>query len=160
MALQDGVVFDRESLKVHGLVDLGKFTDDQDKHKRGDHGLVAMAQPFRGDWVQAVAAFLGAGAVKGETLHHIAIELIVLLERAGFKVDAIVTDGATWNRAMWDFFGVSKGKHSCVHPVDPHRQLRMISDFPHLVKNLWARLCNKKYLLVSKAKAKQVLSYQ
>jgi len=135
-------------LKVNGLVDLGKHTPEKLKNKPGHHALVLMFQPFQGQWVQVIGAFLSAGAVPGEVLHKILLEGILLLENAGFFVDCVPTDGATWNRSMWDSFGVSKERNSCEHPVDTQRNLYMASDFSHLMKNLWVRLVNNKVLNV------------
>ena len=148
MAIDDLVSFDPVNKKTFGLVDLDKFTEPEDKGKRGDHGLVLMYQPFQGQWVQAIAAFLSAGATRGRTLKHIILEAVLLLENSGFHVDCITTDGASWNRTMWDLFGVSKETSSFEHPCDSQRELYFASDFPHLVKNMWARIVNKKILNV------------
>lgn len=157
MALDDLVSFNPHTLSVHGLVNLDKFTEPEDRSKRGDHGLVFMFQPFRGQWVQAIGAFLSAGATKGRTLRHLILEAIILLENSGFHVDCVSTDGATWNRSMWEFFGISQDAPTCDHPLnDPSdsssepRQLHFASDFPHLIKSLWARVTNNKILNVSR----------
>ncbi|KAK3913536.1 Transposable element P transposase [Frankliniella fusca] len=146
MALTERVHFEGDSLKVHGLVNLGKYTPDEDKDKRGDHALVIMFQPFRGQWVQAIGAFLSAGAVKGPVLQKLVLEGTILLENAGYHVDCVTTDGATWNRSMWNLFGLSKNDNSCQHPVDQTRRLHFGSDFPHLMKRLWTRVVNQKIL--------------
>ncbi|KAK3910739.1 LOW QUALITY PROTEIN: Transposable element P transposase [Frankliniella fusca] len=133
MALTEKVSFQGDSLIVHGLVDLGKYTPEADKHKRRDHAL-------------AIGAFLSAGAVKGAVLQKLVLEATILLENAGFHVDCVTTDGATWNRSMWSIFGLSKTENSCQHPVDHTRRLYFASDFPHLMKRLWTRVVNKKRL--------------
>lgn len=150
MALSDLVSFDTMNMKPFGLVDLDKFTEKEDGKKRGDHALVLMFQPFQGKWVQAIAAFLSAGATKGRTLKHIILEAIILLENSGYHVDLVTTDGATWKRTMWDLFGLNKETSSCEHPHDPERKLFFASDFPHLVKNVWARVVNNKILNVGR----------
>lgn len=70
MSLDDLLSYDPVTMKTFGLVDLDKFTEREDKLKRGDHALVLMFQPFQGKWVQAIAAFLSAGACKGRILKH------------------------------------------------------------------------------------------
>ncbi|KAK3922087.1 DNA transposase [Frankliniella fusca] len=90
MALESRTSFDKNSCQVHGIVNLGGLESEADKEKRGDHAL-------RHRWVQAVGAFLSAGAVKGVTLHKLILEAVGLLEKSGFYVDCITTDGATWN---------------------------------------------------------------
>ena len=115
----------------------------------GDHVLVVMYQPFRGKYVRALDAFLSAGAVNSQKVHKIILEATGLLEKAGYCVDGVSTDGATWNRSMWDLFGINADSPSCEHPVDPKRELRFFSDFPHLIKSLWTRILDKKTLNVS-----------
>ncbi|KAE8738109.1 hypothetical protein FOCC_FOCC016419 [Frankliniella occidentalis] len=146
MALDENTKFDPNTKQFVGVVTLGKYTKEADKTKAGNHALVIMFQPFRGKWVQTIGAFLSRGAVKGETLQKIIVEAIGLIEKAGFKVDVVTTDGATWNRAMWKSFGVTMDENSCEHPVDSTRKLMFASDFPHLVKGLWTRVLNKKQL--------------
>lgn len=95
-----------------------------------------MFQPFKGKWVQALGCFLSKGSATGTVLHHIMMEAIILAERAGLKVDGIANDGASWNRTMWDLFGVNENCVSVEHIVDPERRLWFFSDFPHLIKCL------------------------
>ncbi|KAK3929571.1 DNA transposase, partial [Frankliniella fusca] len=142
MSLEARTYFDKNTCMAHGLVDLGGFEDEGDRDRRGDHALVVMFQPFKGKWVQALGAFLSCGPVKSEKLHK--------TEKSGFFVDCIVTDAATWNRSMWDLFGINSQSPACEHPLDESRELRFASDFPHLVKSLWTRVLEKKTLKVAK----------
>ncbi|XP_011696616.1 PREDICTED: uncharacterized protein LOC105455193 isoform X2 [Wasmannia auropunctata] len=57
-------------------------------------------------------------------------------EQSGLKIDAIVSDGTSWNRAMWKLFDVTEECVSIQHIVDTERRLWFISDFPHLIKCL------------------------
>ncbi|KAK3919204.1 DNA transposase [Frankliniella fusca] len=66
MAVESRTGFDKNTCQVHGLVTLGET--EKDEEKRGNHALVILFQPFKGRWVQAVGAFLSAGAVNGKTL--------------------------------------------------------------------------------------------
>lgn len=95
-----------------------------------------MFQPFRGTWVQTVACFLNKSCVKSKDLQPITLECIILLEKSGFFVDAVVTDGAPWTRSMWSKFGINNENISCTHSWDPERNLWFLSDFPHLIKTL------------------------
>lgn len=70
------------------------------------------------------------------------------MERAGFFVDVVVSDGATWNRKMWAHFGISFENVSCTHVFDSSRKLWFISDFPHLIKNFRNAITDKKSMLV------------
>ena len=144
MKLSEGISFDSSSKKVVGLVHLGKHTPQAKEKDVADHALVLMFQPFRGPWIQTIAAFCTKGAATGEELEIFLVEAIGLLEKAGFKVDAVVSDAGPWNRVMWKLFGVSLTKTSCVHPVDmdQKRRLYFFSDFPHLMKSVWSRIGN------------------
>lgn len=135
MKLTEKISFDKSTLKINGFTNLGDYTPEHQRTQTGDHALVMMFQPFKGKWVQAIAAFLSKGCASSTVLHHLIIEAIILLENAGFFVDVVTTDGATWNRSMWRQFGVSEEIVSCVHPFDEKRRLWFTSDFPHLVKN-------------------------
>ncbi|KAK3931213.1 DNA transposase [Frankliniella fusca] len=146
MALDENVKYDPASKQFQGVVDLGKYTKEEDRTKRGNHALVIMFQPFRGKWVQTIGAFLSRGACRGQLLQKIIVEAVGLIEQTGFKVDVVTTDGATWNRSMWKAFGLTMDENSCEHPVDQSRKLMFASDFPHLVKGLWTRMLNKKQL--------------
>jgi len=125
----------KKTLKINGFTDLGKHTPEHQKNIRGDHALVIMFQPFRGKWVQAVACFLSKGAANSSVLHQIIIEAIVLLEKSGFFVDVVTTDGAQWNRSMWNKFGITESVVSCEHICDEKIRLWFMSDSPHLIKN-------------------------
>lgn len=59
------------------------------------------------------------------------LDCLFQLENIGFKVDAVVGDGAPWIRAMWTKFGVNEQNISA---FDPTRRLWFFSDFPHLLK--------------------------
>lgn len=126
-----------------GFTDLGKYTPVDQSNKPGDHALVILYQPFQGQWVQSVGAFLTRGAATGDILCQILLEAIVLLENSNFNVDCVVCDGAQWNRGMWNRFGISSNKPYCQHVTDESRKLYFISDFPHLMKNLWTWIISK-----------------
>ncbi|KAJ8911512.1 hypothetical protein NQ315_012483 [Exocentrus adspersus] len=136
MKVTETVSFDKATLKVNGFTDLGDYTPLHQKNMQGDHALVIMFQPFRGSWVQALAAFLSKGCASATVLHHFIIECIMLLERSGFYVDVVTTDGASWNRGMWKKFNITEENVSCEHIMDSSRRLWFCSDFPHLLKNV------------------------
>lgn len=54
-----------------------------------------------------------------DELTKLVLEAVILLENSGLLVDAVVTDGASWNRSMWIQFGVTKENPSAEHPCDP-----------------------------------------
>lgn len=116
MQISEGVSFDRDKLSFIGFTDLGDYTPEHQKKARADHALVFMFQPFRGKWVQNIAAFLSKGAASGNTLSHLITECIVLLENHGFQVDVVTSDGASWNYNVWKQFGLDGLNASCCHP--------------------------------------------
>lgn len=96
-----------------------------------------MFQPFRGTWVQTLGCFLSVGCASDTVLHKILLESIALTGKSGFFVDGVVTGVATWNRNMWNIFGVTEEDVSVPHPCcDAERRLWFFSDFPHLIKAL------------------------
>nr|XP_042912361.1 uncharacterized protein LOC107448041 [Parasteatoda tepidariorum] len=108
MKVSPTLVFDKKSLEIHGFTDLGHYTPSSQTSQTGDHALVLMFQPFRGKWMQTIACFLSKNAASGTVLRHLIIEAVVtLMERNGFFVDAVVCDGATWNRSMFKKCGIS-----------------------------------------------------
>jgi len=75
-----------------------------------------------------------------------------MLESSGCLIDGIICDGAATNRKMWTQFGIS-GKLGAVqnyfiHPTRENRKVFVLSDVPHLFKNIKNRLHDKKYLKV------------
>ncbi|XP_053596018.1 uncharacterized protein LOC103577000 [Microplitis demolitor] len=122
-------------MKLDGFVDLGSYTPEADLNTRADHALVFMFQPFQGDWVQVIGCFLSRSATVSEILHKLIIECILLLENAGFQVDAVTCDGAQWNRGARKLFGIEDYKFSCEHPYDYSRRLWFLFDFSCLLKN-------------------------
>ena len=57
MKLTKALAFNRSKLKVEGFTDLGKYTPQRDKAKKGDHALVFLFQPFKEEWVQTLGRF-------------------------------------------------------------------------------------------------------
>lgn len=153
MKLSESVAFMEHDLTNLGFVDLDQHTPENQKNARADQALVFLFQPFRGQWIQSIAAFLSKGCAPSASLRHLTMECIILLEKSGFYVDVVTSDGATWNRLMWKLFGldVLTLEASCVHPCassngcsgssddndDPieTRRLWFCSDFSHLLKN-------------------------
>lgn len=136
MKLTEKISFDSKNFTLNGFTNLGDYTPKHQEDKGGDHALVMMFQPFRGGWVQTIAAFLSKGCASSSVLDHLIVEAIILLEKSEFYVDVVTTDGASWNRSMWHKFNISEDEVSCVHPYDENRKLWFCSDFPHLIKNL------------------------
>ena len=69
-------------------------------------------------------------------MSDLVIECINLVHAAGLDVDAIISDGAQWNRGTWTQFRIHENNISYQHSRDEKGQLWFLSDFPHLIKNL------------------------
>ncbi|XP_071642320.1 uncharacterized protein [Temnothorax longispinosus] len=136
MKVSKTVAFNRNNLQVEGFTNLGKYTPKHQAGKKEDHALVFMFKPFKGKWVQTLGCFLSCGSASGAVLHQLVMECIILTEKSGFKVDGVASDGASWNRSMWDKFGVTEEEISVPHIMDLERRLWFFSDFPHLIKCL------------------------
>lgn len=115
MKLTKTLSFNRHTLEVEGFTCLGKYIPKHQQGVKGDHTLVIMFQPFKRKWVQTLGWFLSKGSATGTILHQLLVEAIILAERAGLKVDGIAIDGASWNRMMWDRFGVIEENVSVKH---------------------------------------------
>ncbi|KAK3932944.1 T-box protein VegT [Frankliniella fusca] len=114
MTIIPGVGFERSTLQHVGMTNLGKYTSHSTKEEIADHALVVMFQPFQGKWHQSLGCFLSKGNVKGDTLAKLILEGITLSEDAGLRVDAVICDGARWNKNMWEEFGITETSPSCV----------------------------------------------
>ncbi|KAL3211612.1 hypothetical protein MRX96_036304 [Rhipicephalus microplus] len=86
---------EKQGQTVEGFVDLGKFTQEEDRTTPADHGMVMMFQPFQGDWTQILGVFSSKGNIKAEMLAKLLLEAILLSEQAGLFVDFVSCDGAT-----------------------------------------------------------------
>ena len=63
-------------------------------------------------------------------------ECIKLLGDSGFHVHAVTSDGAQWNRGVWNLMGIKGENTFCKHPYYDFSKLWFIGDFPHLIKCL------------------------
>lgn len=160
MQISKSVSFDTENMSILGFTDLGEHTPVHQRKEQADRALVFLFQPFRGKWVQNIAAFLSKGAANGEVLSHLVTECIILLENHGFYVDVVTSDGGSWNRNMWKQFGLKDLEASCKHVCyfdenedsSEMRRLWFCSDFSHLVKNFRNFLMSVEKIMVRKYK--------
>ncbi|KYM96576.1 hypothetical protein ALC62_12756 [Cyphomyrmex costatus] len=138
MKLSESVAFMEHDLTNLGFVDLGQHTPENQKDARADQALIFLFQPFRGQWVQSIAAFLSKGCAPSTSLKHLTMECIILLQKSGFHVDVVTSDGATWNSCVHPYTvsnGCSESSDDNDDPMET-RRLWFCSDFSHLLKNL------------------------
>lgn len=168
MSTEEMISFNKRTGLAFGMVSMGSATPPGADSVLGDHGLVFLFQPFKGQWFQAIGAFCTRGAAKGPELEKLFTEGIIMLYKSGVNVDLVTTDGGAWNRNMWSLYGINEHQVSCVNPAavgeteeeidnlepekeisdDEKRKLWFCSDFPHLMKSVWSRVRNSEELEV------------
>lgn len=111
-----------------------------------------MFQPFADNYVQPIAVFASSGPVRGKVLAQLVLKAAAVVEKAGAKIHAVITDGASTNRKFLEHVGVSS-KRQCLktyfeHPTMEGRKIFVFSDTPDLIKTIRNRLHDKKQLQV------------
>lgn len=162
-----------KNMTFDGLIDFGYEEGDEEEENesdkkideneetctdlsdvQADHALVflysSLAQPFH----QPVGMFTCKGATKSTKLVTLIVAAIISIEQAGAKVHAVVCDGASTNRGIWNHFGIEANvnepvKCSFENPFDKNRQVYFISDAPHLLKCVRNNLYNRRTFKVS-----------
>lgn len=68
------------------------------------------------------------------------LKAITLLESSGCFIDGIICDGAATNRKMWTELGISgklvEVQNYFIHPTQENKKVYVLSDVPHLFKNI------------------------
>lgn len=151
--ISKNVDFRVDTGKMVGFVDFGDNTTEEHTYKEGDHALVFLFQPHMGGWVQAIGCFCSAATTPCAVLAKLILQAIILLENCGAKVDGLVCDGVSTNRAALASFGFNGSKdklvNRMVNPCDDKRFIYFFCDMPHLLKTIRNNLLSKKQFLVS-----------
>ncbi|XP_077556947.1 uncharacterized protein LOC144170810 [Haemaphysalis longicornis] len=153
MKVREVVSFNKSTYKVDGFVDYG---DGQDSETTADHALVLMFVPLFHSWVQPIASFATRHAAPGRVLAKLVLEAIMELYKHNAVVVAVISDGASTNKAMWSSFGI-KGKldapkHKVEHPCAPDQHLYFLCDVPHIIKCIRNHLLRHKYAMIGQHK--------
>ncbi|KAF0689204.1 THAP-type domain-containing protein, partial [Aphis craccivora] len=141
------------SLTYSGLEDFGGEVENKKRStEQADHGLVFLWQSLIENVTQSIAVFASKGPVKGVDLAQLVIKAIMLLEKSGLEVVALVSDGASTNKTMYKTLGVSgkktELKNFFENPYDETHKVFVLCDAPHTIKNIRNRLSQQKYLKV------------
>ena len=132
--------FRSETGKIVGMVDFGDLTSPANQYQEGDHALVFLYQPHMSGWIQTIGCFCAAGTTSKEILAKLILQAIILLENCGAWVDALISDGASTNRAALASFGfcgeMNKLCNRMKNPCDERRYIYFICDTPHLLKTI------------------------
>ncbi|XP_033111492.1 uncharacterized protein LOC117112515 [Anneissia japonica] len=173
MKLKSGLVIGKGSGRLVGVVDLDTinnemqhFEDKYSKNKDADVAsqmLVLMVRGICSNIHEPLCYYPGKGA-RGDQLMSIVLNAVNILELQGFRVKALVGDGASANRKMFSMLSdASKGREEtylCDHPIQEGETLAFFSDVPHLIKttrNNWENSGWNKKSRNLKLKGKPVL---
>lgn len=66
------------TFQVQVLIDLGNYTPDSQTNEVGDHTLVLVFQPFRGQWIQPLGCFLSKDVASGSVFHYLILSFICI----------------------------------------------------------------------------------
>lgn len=90
---------------------------------------------------------LAGDSVDGAFLKNLVFEVVKKSEAAGCRVDAVISDMGSGNKALWKCCGISATRAAepvvcCRHPcaADTDRQLYFLADAPHVLKNIRGHL--------------------
>ena len=140
--IKSGLVYCTETGKLIGFCDLGTVNNElyayNAKEKRvpelATHILAIM---IRGIFsrIECVVAHYPCKGFSSDQLFVSIWEGVGLLEGYGFKVRALICDGATPNRKFYRYHGNGQDIcHRTVNPFNRKRNLYFICDTPHLLK--------------------------
>jgi len=153
MSVRKGLKTDVTSMKYQGVVNFGEEESSRstDVNELADHALVFGISSLRENYFQPISCFASKEPTLGSTLAKLVLQAILLLEKAGVKVCAMVCDGARTNRKMWKEFGISGSLDSTRHffenPYDSDRKMFVLSDVPHLFKCIQNQLLKNELIV-------------
>lgn len=149
----DGLADFGDLTVVQNIEDNAKTSAQTLQDREADHALVFQFSSLRTNFVQPIGMFMSRGPTDGAQLTKLILAAIVLLEKAGGRINAIVCDGASPNRKVWTNLGCKAQinqeiVNSFDNPADvddsdvdetdgeprTKRQVYVLSDSPHLIK--------------------------
>ena len=153
MKMKSGLLFNQRTGRLMGFVNLGTINYEIEQFEKRCHELESKEhiQPLvathvlgflvRGIFSPLRAPF-GFFPCRGATTSELSWcmwEGVKLLEETGFKVRALVSDGASCNRKLYrihkaDDIEDGKPPFYSKNPVAPDRNVYFICDTPHLIK--------------------------
>lgn len=146
------ITVNSKEFNFRGLSNTANDGSIGDMDSVADHALVFMFSSLGANFHQPVAIFASKNATNGIDLAKLIVQAIILIEKARFYIHAIVCDGASNNKKMWQEFGIDgsmdKISYKFENPADEDKIVYAISDVPHIFKNIRNRLHDKKVLKV------------
>ncbi|XP_022107675.1 uncharacterized protein LOC110988468 [Acanthaster planci] len=147
MKVKSGLCFSVRSGRVVGFIDVTSIANevaDFERRCRGEgdpeiatHVLVLMLRGIFSS-LHAPVGYYPTTGVTSDQLYACLYEAILYVETAGFKVRALVSDGASPNRKFYrihaDKCSQSNPTYSTTNPFDPSRDIYFVCDVPHLIK--------------------------
>lgn len=136
---------DSHSTKPLALLLAGRTIPLADCHLSHDavatHGFVLMLCELTVRWKQTDTYHFTGNSFSSASVRESLIGIIQECEKTGVHIDAIVSDMAGRNMALWREFSIVIGKYAvsrlcCCHPCEPSHRLHFMADATHLLKNL------------------------
>lgn len=147
MSIVSGTKYDTSTHSFIGHVTLPDHTGT------ATHALVFMLAGVASRWKQIVGYYFTGDGFNGAVLKPIILQIIQKAESIGLRVNNITSDMGPANVALWREFGITAGRYITTvnkfqHPCDSQRQLYIVPDVSHLLKNLKACLINNKFIKI------------
>jgi hypothetical protein len=141
MSITAGVDFDNRTGHFIGDVTLPSHTGV------ATHSLVFMLGGISTRWKQTIAYYFTSNSTDGKVFAPIVLDIVNRCDEIGLNVAAITSDMGSANRAMWTKLGIVSGKkavtvNSFLHPCNPGKNICVLADVPHIIKNVRNHLVN------------------
>lgn len=157
--LECGLVFDEMAITPKRCYNpsTGSIVGDitfPNKQGTATHALVFMVVGIATRWKHVVGYHFTGNSFSSQILKEIIFQIILKIEELGFRVNFITSDMGPGNLGLWKLLGISTGRFSQIvnhvtHPFDSNRNLYIIADVPHILKNLKQALLNNSVLTIS-----------
>lgn len=157
--IECGIVFDEMAItpKQRYNPATGQLVGDitfPGKKGTATKALVFMLVGIGSRWKHIIAYHFTGNSFDSNILKDIVFQIIHETGKLGFHVNFITCDMSSGNTSLWKILGISTGRYTkmknyIVHPSDPTRNLFIIADPPHILKNLKQALINNEFMTVS-----------
>jgi len=153
MKIKSSLVYSKNTGKLIGFTELGDINEELDEFSRkvtgketkqlATHVLCIMARSLLGHYSYPIAYFSSCG-FSSDQLFPVIWQSVRVLESIGFRVSAMVSDGASPNRRFFRLHEFVDGSNKSLDGVvywwwnrfDTTRKIYFFSDVPHLMKTL------------------------
>jgi len=145
MRIKSDLVYRKSTGQLIGFTELGDTNDELRIFERGfesdelrdDFATYVLVYMVRGVFTSLCYpfAYYSSLGFSSNQLYPNTLKAITVLERVGFKVRSLVSDGASPNRKTFKLlYGEDESSFAMINPHDKNRKVYCMSDVPHLVK--------------------------